>query len=132
MRQAVGLAMVVGWAVGCANPVKMEEQPHLDFGLPDNDLSMASTDLAVPPESGDLAQLVHHDLAATTADLTPATDLLPEPSCDDAGTTGHLFLAGVGQGNVLVTSRFDGTTWSAYQSQASATDVAETLVAARP
>jgi hypothetical protein len=128
MRLAAWLAL----AVGCANPAKMEEQPHLDFGLPDNDLAMEMPDLAVA--SGDLAHSANQDLATTTVDMTPPADMLPPPSCDDAGTTGHLFLAAAGAANALVTSRFDGSNWSAYQTQSTptVTDVAITLHAARP
>jgi hypothetical protein len=122
---------------GCANPARMTPQPHLDFGLETPDLS-AAPDLAMPdvdlamamPDLGDVDQA-----QATAADLADEPDLRPPPSCNDAGTTGHLFLAGVGASNALVTSRFDeGGGWTAYQvaNLPAVSEVAQTLFAARP
>src|SRR5689334_34405 len=96
--------------LGCANPARMTPAPHLDFGLdhPDMALPLEEPDLAVPM---DLAMTMP-DLATAAPDLdqpdlAPPDDLTPPPMCDDAGTTGHLFLAAVGASNALVTTRFD-------------------------
>jgi hypothetical protein len=121
---------------GCANPTRTTPQPHLDFGLdhPDMALPLEEPDLAVP------ADLAMPDQAMAQADLrqpdlAPPDDLTPPPMCDDAGTTGHLFLAAVGASNALVTTRFDEASgWAAYQvdNLPAVGDVDQTIVAARP
>jgi hypothetical protein len=68
-------------------------------------------------------------------DLAPLDDLLPPPMCSDAGTNGHLFLAGVGASNAFVSTRFDEAGgWAAYQTAnlPAVGDVSQTIVAARP
>ena len=124
-------------ALGCANPARMTPPPHLDFGQDHPDLAMDEPDLAV---ATDLAMPDEAMPDQATADLAEAPDLAepdlaPPAGCDDAGTTGHLFLAAAGASNALVTSRFDEASgWSAYQvaNLPSVNEVAETLVAARP
>jgi hypothetical protein len=122
--------------LGCADPTRPIVQPHLDFGLAMSDPDLAVGDLAMPPDE-DLATndpdlSVVPDLAAVDA---PLPDLAPGPSCNDAGTTGHLFLAGTGASNALVTSRFtEGGGWTAYDTATLPTvsDVAQGLYLARP
>src|SRR4051794_39592843 len=108
-------ALCLFGSLGCANPARMDPTPHLDFGLGETpDLSVAEEpDLAVASDV-DLARVINNDLAS--ADLTRPIDLQPQPSCDDAGTTGHLFLSGVGAANALLTASFaEGAGWTAYQ-----------------
>jgi hypothetical protein len=125
---------------GCANPARMAQQPHLDFGLDQRDMALPLEvpDLAVPVDLAmqmpDQATAAEPDLQ-NPPDLAPLDDLSPPPMCNDAGTTGHLFLAGVGASNALVTTRFDEMSgWAAYQvaNLPAVADVDQTLVAARP
>jgi hypothetical protein len=129
MARALSALLLV---LGCANPARMTPPPHLDFGL--DDLAMAEPpDLSVPPPDLSTAP-PDLSMPSPKPDLAETADLLPT-GCDDAGTTGHLFLAAVGSSNALLDNRFtEAGGWNAYEidNLPAVASVAETLEAGRP
>jgi hypothetical protein len=139
-------------ALGCANPMPTTVQPHLDFGLPSDDLAAgdAGVDLAVGDLAvGDLADLAVADQAAGDLavenaidlggpDLALAVDqaLAPDltPACDLAGALpSRLWVAAVAAGNTLYTARFDTTDgWHELGTTAAVNQVSLALVGGVP
>src|SRR3954447_4437228 len=117
MARATSALLLLGF-FGCANPARTMTSPHLDFGLDHADMALPleEPDLAVDTDLATPDQAIEQPDLTVFPDLETKPDLVPPPMCSDAGTTGHLFLAGVGASNALVSARFDESDgWSAYQ-----------------
>ncbi len=140
-------AVVLFFAVGCANAEREEHPTHLDFGLsPDaSDLSASLSDLGTARDQA-MADQREGDASdegmASSSDFSVEEDLEPPPAlrppvtCDlSGGVPSRLWMAGVASGGALFAARFHPSTGWQVVSVAAAPVVAEAavgLVAGQP